>query len=212
MVYQQEVALPPPDEREILRYAGAGQAAPETAALLRECLSLTEGKLHGRVCWAEYAVHPCEAGLDLGFARTDSHALTRHLQGCERMVLFAATIGLEMDRLIARQAQLSPAKAHMLESIGTERIESVCDAFCAGIAHARPRFSPGYGDVPLAMQRDVFAALNCPRHIGVSLSESLLMTPRKSVTAIVGIGDESCTVPNECSSCRQPNCPYRRKL
>lgn len=212
MVYQKEIALPPPDEKEILRYAGVKQPAPEVEALMRECIGLTEGKLHGLVCWARYGIQTVEGGLDLGFARTDSHSLMRSLHGCQSIVLFAATIGLEMDRLIARQAQMSPARAHMLEAIGTERIESLCDAFCAEMENARPRFSPGYGDLPLHMQRAVFAALDCPRHIGASLNESLLMTPRKSVTAIVGMGREACAKKAGCETCAQINCPYRRSL
>lgn len=211
MVHYRDVPLPPPDGREILRYAGVKQSTPEIEALMRECIGLTEGKLRGRVCWAEYAISAENGVLELGFAKVDSHSLMRNLAGCQRIVLFAATIGLEMDRLIARQARLSPARAHMLEAIGTERIESLCDAFCAEMANARPRFSPGYGDVPLSLQRAVFAALDCPKQIGVSLNESLLMTPRKSVTAIVGMG-APCEAEAGCETCTQINCTYRRSI
>lgn len=211
MVYQKELPLPVPDEREILRYAGVKQSTPELEALMHECLALTEGKLRGRVCWAEYGISISGGVLDLGFAKVDSHSLMRNLDGCQRIVLFASTVGLEMDRLIARQARLSPARAHMLEAIGTERIESLCDLFCAEIENARPRFSPGYGDLPLGLQREIFAALDCPKHIGVSLSESLLMTPRKSVTAIVGAG-APCAQKTGCQACTQINCTYRRSI
>ena len=212
MVYHKEIPLPAPDEREILRYAGVKHATPEVETLMHECLALAEGKLRGSVCWAEYGIVADGGMLDLGFVKTDSHSLGRNLEGCQSIVLFAATIGLEMDRLIARQAQLSPARAHMLEAIGTERIESLCDAFCAEFSHARPRYSPGYGDVPLEMQREIFAALNCPKHIGVSLSDRLLMTPRKSVTAIMGIGAEKCSGKSGCEACKQINCLYRRNV
>ena len=211
MVYQKEIALPAYDEREILRYAGVKQPTPEIEALMRECIRLTDGKLRGRVCWAEYPVSADGDALNLSFAKVVSHSLMRNLDGCQSIVLFASTIGLEMDRLIARQARLSPARAHMLEAIGTERIESQCDLFCAEIENARPRFSPGYGDVPLSLQREIFAALDCPKHIGVSLNESLLMTPRKSVTAIVGMG-APCAQKTGCQACTQINCTYRRSI
>ena len=211
MVYQKEIALPAHDAREILRYAGAKQPTPEIEALMQECLALTGGRLRGRVCWAEYDISISGGVLDLGFAKVVSHSLMRNLDGCQSIVLFAATIGLEMDRLIARQARLSPARAHMLEAIGTERIESLCDLFCAEIENARPRFSPGYGDAPLDLQRAIFAALDCPKHIGVSLNESLLMTPRKSVTAIVGMG-APCAQTTGCQACTQINCTYRRSI
>ena len=56
-----------------------------------------------------------------------------------------------------------------------------------GLRGMRRRFSPGYGDLPLEMQREVCAVLNMPKEIGVSLTDTLLMTPSKSVTAIVGV-------------------------
>ena len=85
----------------------------------------------------------------------------------------------------------------MLQAIGAERLESFCDIFCRDISceyneKLRPRVSPGYGDIPLSMQKEIFSALDCSRKIGLSLNASLLMTPTKSVTAIVGIGE-----PNE---------------
>ena len=52
----------------------------------------------------------------------------------------------------------------------------------------KPRFSPGYGDLSLEVQKEIFSLLDCPRKIGVSLGDSLLMTPSKSVTAIIGYG------------------------
>ena len=74
-----------------------------------------------------------------------------------------------------------------------------------------PGFSPGYGDLPLDLQREIFAALDCPKRIGVSLNESLLMSPSKSVSAIIGLGGEAnerCT--HNCALCTLTNCLYRR--
>ena len=109
--------------------------------------------------------------------------------------MFAATVGLELDRLIARHSRLSPARALALQAYGAERIESLCDAFLRNVQSEcasegitlRPRFSPGYGDLPLSFQRTLFETLDCARKIGLTLNESLLMSPTKSVTAIVGL-------------------------
>ena len=207
--------LPPVCRKEALRYAGVKTETPEMAAMLDECISLCEGHISPRVCYAKYPIRRDGEILDLGFARTSSSALRRNLSGCEELVLFAATIGLEMDRLIARYTHLSPARSVMLQAIGTERIESLCDVFeetlIAQGHELRPRFSPGYGDLPIQLQRDFFAALDCPRQIGVSLNESLLMTPSKSVTAIIGLTNEKeerCV--HNCSACTLKQCLYRR--
>lgn len=164
--------------REILRYAGypAGDASGE--GLLDECLAEVAGKLRYAVVWREVAV---------GELGADSADLAKNLRGCERAVMFAATVGLEMDRAIAKYSRLSPVKALMMQAIGAERIESLCDVFCDSLGQTKPRFSPGYGDLSMEYQRKIFALLDCPRTIGLTLTESLLMSPTKSVTAIVGV-------------------------
>ena len=180
--------------REILRYAGVHGDAPELDVLISQCLEEIGDKLSYRVCRREFSVTRTEDGLDLGFAVTASKDLARTLEGCDRIVLFAATVGVEIDRRIARYAVTSPTKALLMQAIGAERVESLCDAFCRELAatgvQTRPRFSPGYGDLAPEMQKDIFAALDCPRRIGLTLNQSLLMSPTKSVTAIVGI--QSC--------------------
>ena len=77
----------------------------------------------------------------------------------------------------------------------------------------RPRFSPGYGDLPLEVQKSVFAVLDCPRKIGLSLNDSLLMSPSKSVTAFAGITEnEGNSQSHKCDSCENVNCSYRSTL
>lgn len=213
-VWLWQTKLPPVDTREALRYAGVKESTPEINELLQECIQLCQNILTPRVCYRFYPVTR-EDGLDLGFAQTDSLALKRNLAGCEEIVLFAATIGLEMDRLIARYAHVSPSKSVMLQAIGAERIESLCDAFENELIRQGhelgTRFSPGYGDLPLELQRDIFAALDCSRQIGVSLNESLLMSPSKSVSAIIGLnGETSERCVHNCALCTLPNCLYRR--
>ena len=165
--------------------------------------------------------HPRGRGeLDLTFARTQSVSLRDHLDGCEEVLLLGATVGLELDRLINRYSRVAPAKALMLQAIGAERIEALCDAFCHELGvelsqcgEMRPRFSPGYGDLPLELQRDIFRVLDCPRKIGLTLNDSLLMTPTKSVTALVGFETDGGTHKNVgCSTCEKGNCLYRRNI
>jgi len=197
--------VPPFDLGEILRYAGVkGKDIPENENLTgkddlericEECIREVEGKFSYRVCFSEYEVNKCEEGLDLGFAVTTSEALIKHLEPCDRVVVFGATIGLEIDRLIARYAKISPVKSLFFQAIGAERIEALCDLYNDEIRKEKEaegrglvfRFSPGYGDLPLALQREIFSALDCPRKIGLTLNESLLMSPSKSVTAIIGV-------------------------
>ncbi len=179
--------------KEILRYAGVREVSDDMSALVSECLSETEGKLIYKVCFGEFPVLHGENTVNLGFAETNSKDLAKNLDGCESILLFAATVGHGLDRLIARYSRVSPSKALIFQAIGAERIEALCEAFCREIAEersdriCRPRFSPGYGDLELEIQKDIFRVLDCPRKIGLSLNSSMLMSPSKSVTAIIGI-------------------------
>ena len=180
---------PAPDFAEAVRYAGLPKTA-EVPKTLETVFAELAPALSYKVCYAEYPVTVAGDTLDLGFAAVQSANLRTNLAGCDRVVLFAATVGLAPDRLSEKYRRLSPEKALYANAIGAERVESLCDAFCAFLAETnttKPRFSPGYGDLPLSLQTAIFAALDCPRKLGVTLSDSLLMTPTKSVTALVGL-------------------------
>lgn len=196
MIRRKIYSAPPVNEKEILRYARASKmASEEELKLMRECLAEIEKKLTYRVCWKVFPMKAEDDVLDMGFAKTNSTGLRKNLEGCAQCIVFAATVGLEVDRAIRKYSRLSPAKALFFQAIGTERIEALCDLFCAEQAkhwqtegkELRPRFSPGYGDLPLEMQKDIFRTLDCTAQIGVGLNESLLMSPSKSVTAIIGV-------------------------
>ena len=179
----------PIDRREILRYAGCLSETAEIGAALDACLTASASAFTYRAC---YCVWTVEQFFEV-FGRGSQTANTR-LNGCSYVALFAGTVGLEIDRLVAKHLALSPSNGVLLQAIGTERIESLCDSVCKDFAvgaaekgyTALPRFSPGYGDLPLEMQRELCRVLDCARKIGVGLTDSLLMTPTKSVTAIVG--------------------------
>ncbi len=199
MIRTERVVPLPPDRREILRYAGAKEGDRGLSELLEACLSETEGIITPCVCFEVFDVTSNAELVDLTFARVASATCQKRLDGCRRVLAFAATAGIEIDRRIARAAVTSPARALLLQAIGAERIEAICDAFEENLRPAlraegfsmRPRFSPGYGDLPLALQRDLFRVLEPAHRIGLTLNESLLMTPTKSVTALIGLSETS---------------------
>jgi len=212
---------PPINHKEILRYAGVKESFSQAQQLLDICLSEVIDKLTYKVCYAYFPLSFCSDCTDLSFMRINSSALRKNLKDCSSFVLFAATIGIELDRLISRYGRISPSKALMMQAIGAERIESLCDAFNNMIAdEARKagkstpqRFSPGYGDFPIDAQKDFFRVLDPYRKIGLSLNESLLMSPTKSVTAIIGISDKEVkTAKTDCGLCNKTDCTFRRTL
>jgi len=214
MVLTKNMTLPPVCRREALRYAGCRQETEDMTLLLDACIAEAEPVLSGRVCWREMPLSVENDVCCLDGVTVSSRDLAKNLSGCSRVVVFAATVGAPLDRLIARSSVVSPAKAVMLQALGAERVEALCDAFCSKLAAQtgmglRPRFSPGYGDLPLREQTTLFSLLEPMRHIGLSLTDSLLMTPTKSVTAFVGLTEEKRENQNKCALCDKKDCTFR---
>lgn len=219
MVYTKSYLPPKPNMEEILRYAGVKECDSGVLELLSSCFEEVQHQLTYKVCYTILPVVKKQNNLDLSFIETDSLDLQRHLAGCNQVVLFAATLGMGFDRLLARYSKVMPSRAFMLQAIGAERIESLCDVFCEELSqemqqegYLTSRFSPGYGDLPLRVQRDVFRVLDCPRKIGLTLNESLLMSPSKSVTAFLGISQCKQSTSHDCSLCSRADCEYRRNI
>ena len=178
------------NESEILRYAGMKGDNPDIIKILKDCLKEIDGKLTYSVCYIKTPITVGET-VDFTYFQVKSNALIKNLSGCSSAIVFVATVGIEIDRLIKKYSVISPVKALLFQAIGAERIESLCDAFCNDLKveykNTVKRFSAGYGDFPLESQTDIFKLLNPKKHIGVTLLDSKLMLPTKSVTAIVGI-------------------------
>ena len=195
MVFIKSYENSPIDKQKILRYAGVKESSPETEDLLTKCLKEAEDVFTYKVCYTEFDISKAHDILDLGFTKISSEHLSKNLCGCDKIVIFAATIGAGIDRLISKYSVLSVSKALMFQAIGTERIENLCERFNKEIKESKakegftttPRFSPGYGDLSLETQTALTEALDTQRKIGVTLTDSLLMFPSKSVTAIIGL-------------------------
>ena len=117
--------------------------------------------------------------------------------GGRDVVLLCGTIGAEFDAWQRRLSVLSAADALLSQQIGLDAVEKVMDEVenevkvkVEGEGEGRkllPRKSPGYGDLPLALSREIISELDAMRKIGVSITDSDLLVPSKSVTAICEI-------------------------
>ena len=190
MIYKKIYAEPEINKNEILRYCGCKNYDKQIQKLMNDVIEEALPMLSYRVCYDFFDIMIENNECDLGFVTTESTDIAKNLADCKKIILFGATIGIEIDRLIAKYAKISPAKAVIMQSLGAERIEALCDTFCNEMSEnfsLKPRFSPGYGDLPLEIQKDIFSVLDCPKQIGLTLNNSMLMSPTKSVTAIIGI-------------------------
>ena len=176
------------NKKEILRYAKSPELNEEILSLLEEAINLTDSQIEYKVC---YTVLPLEIkGNECKFPCFSlySRDLSKNLSGCKEAVVFAATLGVGVDRLINKYSRIAPSKALLIDAYAAERIEALCDEFTKSLNFkTKPRFSAGYGDLNIETQKEIFSLLNPAKNIGLTLNESQMMSPSKSVTAFMGI-------------------------
>ena len=211
------------DAGEVFRYLGYGNRIPdeETGELAEECIKELLRVSEERICVREFPVTVRDGSLDCGCFQTSSRSLLKNLGGCARVLVMAATLGTGVDRLLLKYGKLFMARAVVMQAAAAALIEEVCDRnfeswrkeYEEKGLYLRPRFSPGYGDFPLSVQKDLLGGLEAGKRLGITLTEGGLMMPSKSVTAVIGISPVKGFCRTEgCEACEKKDCPYRRSL
>lgn len=114
------------------------------------------------------------------------------LAPCNKCVVMAITVGFELDMKIAALGSASPALSLLADAAASSAVEDACDACCESIeselgVKLTPRFSPGYGDLPMNIQPALLTLTNARRDLGLTVGSGCMLSPIKSVTAIAGI-------------------------
>lgn len=210
-------------EAEALHYMGVPeQADAATLACLRRAAAALTACAMPRHTLRTLPVGIEANAVTLPGCAFPSADLAMHLRGCEQAILFAATLGVAVDRLLLRATVGGMEDALALQACAASAIESYCDDCCAALAlelaaqglYLRPRFSPGYGDFALENQRALLRLLHADKAIGLSLTSGYMLTPVKSVTAVIGLGAappaENCLQAHKCAACPKRDCAYRK--
>ena len=208
------------DRAEVLRYMGyAGQElTDELDARIDEVVARCLDVARPAGAWEVFEVagrEPTGAGAPaVQLAGTslqlEGESIKKHLAGAVTVGVMAVTVGMGVERELRRLSLIDPVAQVIFDAAGTtavERAADACEASIVAAAHERGlytnfRFSPGYGDMPLSAQPVLLATLDAQRKLGITLSKSLLMTPTKSVTAVVGLfGEPQPSSHASCADC-----------
>ena len=207
--------------REALHFLGwrGGPVEPALRDRLRALCGQVQRELEPRTIVRTFDI--CEDGAFAGTSfRPEGGDVRAMLAPCFQGVLLAATLGAQSERMLLRAQARDAADALLLDAALSAAIEAVCDAQEAALRRAlhaqglylTDRFSPGYGDMPLAQSAQILAVLDAPRRIGLTLTASGLMLPRKSVTAVMGVSRTPVAHrPSGCEACSaRETCALRR--
>ena len=149
----------------------------------------------------------------------DGHDISAHLEGCSKAVLMACTLSAAADKIIRTAEITDMTRAFILDGMASAAVEQVCNAaedeiFSSLTGFNRTwRFSPGYGDFPIDIQRDFLNLLNAPKQIGLCASANSLLIPRKSVTAVIGLSENELPKRKRgCGCCSmRKTCAFRKR-
>lgn len=185
------------DLKETERYLGYrrnSEISPELEKKISGAVLELQELLTPESVYAEFDLTLDGENISFADLNFSSKNLSGNLRGCSKVVLFAATIGAKVDMRIRRAQMEGSAYSAIFQAAGAMFIESFVDKLNNKIKddykekgfRSHPRYSPGYGDVSLEMQKEFFRLLPAKR-IGLTLMESLVMAPEKSVTAFIGL-------------------------
>ena len=211
------------DKAEALRYMGyRGQKMDDNLTdLLDECIYEVKNISNMSFTYEIYDMESSEEGMCLKgttliLRGRDIHA---NLAKAEKCAVMAVTLGLEIDKRIAFYSKIDLTKGLIFDACATAAVEALCDTIQEEIkAKAKimrleitPRYSPGYGDFSIDIQKDIIKVLKTYERIGLSVNESSIMIPRKSVTAFIGLQRGKCSEENhKCRNCKDRYCMFRR--
>lgn len=196
---------------EIFRYLGyplskineLTESSPEMQ-MIQESISMMKKNIQPQGVYQKFKITSTENEKSENIIKfvdvsIQSKDLSKNLSNCESVIIFAITIGSGADILIKKYSKINPALAAILQATGSMLVESYADKLNELINNeakqigykTHPRFSPGYGDLSLSTQNIFFRLLNCSQKIGLTLMDSFIMAPEKSITAFIGLEKEN---------------------
>lgn len=221
------------DRQEMLRYLGyRGQAmTPELQERIDGVVERCERTLAPAGAFAVYPVASVRAAegepprIELAGANVvlEGASICEHLEGAREVALMAVTLGAKSEQELRRLSATDPLSAVVYDAACSSLVEAATDAWedrVVEVAVRRGRvtnwrFSPGYGDLPLSAQPAVVRALRADVRLGLTVLDSNLLLPSKSVTAVVGLFEGEPPKKGEavpCAVCSlRATCEMRKK-
>lgn len=209
------------DMREALHFLGwRGKPVDEaTLSQIREKIEIAKAGTQPRIVMKRFDLEEGFWAVGTTFC-AQGDDVRQMLGGCREIVLMAATLGAASEQLLLRAQARSPGDALILDAVLSAAIEGLLDKQEADMRrelagqglYLTDRYSPGYGDMPLAQTREICAVLQADRAIGLTVARSGIMIPRKSVTCVMGISKTPVKQrPAGCASCpARATCPMAR--
>lgn len=131
---------------------------------------------------------------------------------CSHCLFIGATLGVTLERKVKYYEKSNMTKAAVMDAVGSAYLEAYCDEYEEGLGYPNRsyRLCPGYGDIPLSLNREIARVLDVGKTLGVTLTPDHLMIPQKSMLGLIGIGTPERK--KQCGQCvMREDCVFRKR-
>lgn len=216
-----EIEIKNIDKSEAIRYMGYKDTLPDVnmTKIILQCEQDLLKVIKPRYVYKVFDLDFTNENVCLNGASLElkGSSIKEHLQGCEKAIIMCATLSGDVDTLLRRNELANMVNALVLDALANAAIEQVCDEVERIILqefegyHHTWRFGVGYGDFPLATQKSLLETLDAGKRIGVCATESFILTPRKSVTCVIGLSKVEVHGKKSCDHCNlKDTCNFRK--
>lgn len=180
---------------EVLHYLGCKEADERLHAQITQQIKRVEALAKPKVVYHVTKIHGYENDLGIPLHGKDIKAL---LSTCDEAIFMAATLGNALDIEAKRLSLKDMGDMLVFDAVCNAGIEAFADHFQQELAtqyakqnlYLSDRFSCGYGDLRIDIQKTFCERLDTKRKIGLFVNESSLLIPLKSITAVIGISNQ----------------------
>lgn len=204
-------------QKDILQFLGYGdgKASDDIMEIIVQMKEHVLSIMEPRFIYHVFALSNGQPqGCDLSLKGKDIQRLLKESHAC---IIMAATLGARVDMEMKRLQVQDMTKAIVFDACANAAVEGVCDELQEELTKTYPyltdRYSCGYGDLPITLQKQFVQVLDASKKIGLYVNESSVLVPLKSVTAILGIADRvQPAILRGCGHCQLvKQCAYRKR-
>lgn len=217
------------DKKEVLRYLQYKNQnlSNNINEEIDNCINRTNEIINPRYVFRTYFIEKQDINnkkivyLKDSNIKFESEDIYKLFDKCDECILISATLGLEIEKEIRKLTYTNLSKGLIIDACATTAIEEVCDILQDNIErellkenkHITMRYSPGYGDLSIEKNVDIINILNSQKEIGLTVTDSGIMIPRKSVVALIGVSKKGIKREKKsCDNCsNKHNCKYKKE-
>ncbi len=212
--------ITPINRADAYRYMGLrGEPDIGIAAETDRCEKLLLEAAKPRYVWRVFEL---ERGTELRLSgcefTLEGNSIARHLDGCSKAAVLAATLSADADRFLKKAALSDGLSGLCADALASAYVEQVLEQARDEVASETGLwctwcFAAGYGDFPLAAAGNLIACVDGGRRIGLSVTASGMLTPQKSIIAVAGLSDSELNAPRRsCGDCGMGDrCQFRKR-